>query len=82
MSDSLSIAVHIFERRILTSLSLEKILLPMYMNLSTNFRGLPFVKNFKKKISKKKLLASSTKKHKCNLELKMKKGNKRRNRTV
>ena len=39
--DNLSIAVHIFARHILSSLLVDEILLPMYVNLSTNFRGLP-----------------------------------------
>ena len=39
--DYLSIAVHIFTRQMLISLSVDEILLPRYLNLSTNFRGLP-----------------------------------------
>ena len=39
--DNLSIAVHTFARRVLTSLSVDKILLSRYANFSTNFRGLP-----------------------------------------
>ena len=34
-------AAHAFTRHILTSLSVDKILLPRYVNLSTNFSGLP-----------------------------------------
>ena len=37
MIDNLYIAVYVFGRRILISLS---VLLPRYVNLSTNFRGL------------------------------------------
>ena len=40
MIDNLSIAVHDFAWRMLTSLSVNKILLPRYVNRSTNFRGL------------------------------------------
>ena len=40
--DSLSIAVHTFARRILTSLSVDETLLPRNGNLSTNFRWRPF----------------------------------------
>ena len=42
MIDNLSIAVHSSSRHMLTSLSVDKILLPRYVNISTNFRGLPF----------------------------------------
>ena len=42
MIDNLSIAVHTFARCILILLSVDETLLPRYMNLSTNFRGLPF----------------------------------------
>ena len=42
MIDSLSIAVHAFARNILISLSVDETLLPRYVNLSTNFRELPF----------------------------------------
>ena len=38
--NSLPIVVHVFTRHILTSLSVDEMLLPRYM--STNFRGLPF----------------------------------------
>ena len=34
-------AVNAFTRCMLTSLSIDEILLPRYVNLSTNFRGLP-----------------------------------------
>ena len=37
--ESLSIAVHVFTRHILTSLSVDETLLPRYVNLSTNFSG-------------------------------------------
>ena len=39
--DNLSIEVYAFLRRILTSLSVDETLLPKYINLSTNFKGLP-----------------------------------------
>ena len=39
MSESLSIAVHAFDRCVLTSHSLDETLLPRYVNVSTNFRG-------------------------------------------
>ena len=42
MTDNLSIAVHAFSMPMLTSLSAEEILLPMYVNSSTSFRVLPF----------------------------------------
>ena len=38
MTDGISIAVHVFLRRILTSLLVVEALLPRYLNLSTNFR--------------------------------------------
>ena len=41
MINNQSISVHAFVRRKLTSLSVNKILLPRYVNWSTNFRGLP-----------------------------------------
>ena len=41
LSDNLPIAFHTFIRRMLISLSVDKILLPRYQNWSTNFRGLP-----------------------------------------
>ena len=40
MIDNLSIAVHTFTRHMLSLLSVNEILLPRYVNLSTNFRGL------------------------------------------
>ncbi len=39
---NLSIADHAFPMLLLTSLSVDEILLPRYMNFSTNFRGLSF----------------------------------------
>ena len=42
MIDSLSIGVHAFTRGILTSLSLDEMLLPKYVNMSTTFREPPF----------------------------------------
>ena len=42
MINNLSIAVHACTRRLLMSLSLNETLLPRYVNLSTNFRELPF----------------------------------------
>ena len=41
MIDNLSITVHAFARHMLTSLSVNEILLLRYVNLSTNFRGPP-----------------------------------------
>ena len=41
MIDNLSVAVHGFPMCILTLLSVDKILLPRYVNWSINFRGLP-----------------------------------------
>ena len=41
MIDNLFIVVHTFTRHMLTSLSVNEILLPKYVNLSNNFRGLP-----------------------------------------
>ena len=41
MNDNLSIAVHTFTKRMLTSLSVDEILLPRYANLSNDFSGLP-----------------------------------------
>ena len=38
--DNLSITVHIFAVHLLISLSVDETLLPSYVNLSTNFRGL------------------------------------------
>ena len=40
MIDNLWIAVQVFASHMLTSLSVDEILLPRYINLSTNFRGL------------------------------------------
>ena len=42
MIDNHSIAIHTFPSCILTSLSVDEILLLKYVNLSTNFRRLPF----------------------------------------
>ena len=42
MIDCLSIAVYAFARRILTSLSVDETLLPIYMGFFTNFREPPF----------------------------------------
>ena len=41
MIDNLSVAVHAFSMSILASISVDKMLLPRYVNRSTNFRGLP-----------------------------------------
>ena len=41
MIDNLSIALQDFALCMLTSFSVDEILLPRYMNCSTNFRGLP-----------------------------------------
>ena len=41
MLDNLSITVHTFARCMLPSLSVDEILLPRHVHLSTNFRGLP-----------------------------------------
>ena len=41
MIDNLSIAVHAFAKHMLTSLSINEMLPLMYVNLSSNFRGLP-----------------------------------------
>ena len=41
LSYQISIAVHAFARFMLTSLSVDKMLLLRYVNLSTNLRGLP-----------------------------------------
>ena len=38
----LLIVVHDFSMRMLTSLSVDEILLPRYVNWSINFKGLPF----------------------------------------
>ena len=42
MVDNSSIAVHTLPACMLTSLSVDEILLPRDMNGSTNFKGLPF----------------------------------------
>ena len=39
MIDNQSVSFLTFARRMLTSLSVDEILLPRYMNLCTNFRG-------------------------------------------
>ena len=44
MIDNLLIAFHAFARNMFTLLSVDEILLPRYVNLSTNFRGLPLRK--------------------------------------
>ena len=41
ITDNLSIVFHAFTSHMLTSLSVDEILLPRYENWSTNFRGLP-----------------------------------------
>ena len=47
MVDNLSIAVHALPISMLKSLSIDVILLPRYMNWSTNFKGLPFDYNWR-----------------------------------
>ena len=42
MIDNLSIVTHTLSKHMLISISVDQILLPRYMNWSTNFRGLPF----------------------------------------
>ena len=42
MIDNVSVALHNFAWRILTSLSVDEILLPRHVNWSTNFKNLPF----------------------------------------
>ena len=42
MTDSLSIADHTFANHVLMSFSVDKTLLPRYVDLSTRFRELPF----------------------------------------
>ena len=42
MVDKLSIALYALSMRILISFSVDEILLPTYMNWSTNFRALTF----------------------------------------
>ena len=39
MIDKVSIAVHAFPMRVLTSFLVDEILLPWYVNWSTNFKG-------------------------------------------
>ena len=41
MINNLLIAVHVFARHMFTTLSVDEILLLRYVNLSTNFKGLP-----------------------------------------
>ena len=41
MTDNLFVADHAFPIRVLTSLSVDEILLPRYVNCSTGLRGLP-----------------------------------------
>ena len=41
MVNNLLVAFYAFAKGMLTSLSVDEILLPKYVNLSTNFRGLP-----------------------------------------
>ena len=41
ISDDLLVTVHTFTRHMLTSLSVDEMLLSRYFNLSTNFRSLP-----------------------------------------
>ena len=41
MTDNLFVADHAFAIRVLTSLSVDEILLPMYVNCSTGLRGVP-----------------------------------------
>ena len=41
MAGILSIIVYVFPMRMLTSLQVDEILLPRYVNKSLNFRGLP-----------------------------------------
>ena len=40
ITDNLFVAAHAFPIRVLTSLSVDEILLPSYVNCSTGFRGL------------------------------------------
>ena len=42
MIDNQSIAVHVSTMHMLISLSVDVIMLPRYVNKSTNFRGWPF----------------------------------------
>ena len=41
MDENISVTVHSSIMRMLTSLSVDEILLPKYWNWCTNFRGLP-----------------------------------------
>ena len=41
MINDLLIAFHTFPRYVLTSFSVDEILVPRYVNLSTDFRGIP-----------------------------------------
>ena len=43
MIDNLSIAVHVFREHTLTSVSVDEILLPRYVDLSANFRSLRLI---------------------------------------
>ena len=43
MTDSLSISVHAFARRVLMHVSVDETLLPREVNSSTSFRELPFI---------------------------------------
>ena len=45
MVDNLMIAIHVFSMRMLTSLLVDEILLPRYVNWLINFRGLPLKMN-------------------------------------
>ena len=47
MFNNLLIASHTFARHMLTSLSIDEILLPWHVNCSTNFRGFPSLKKTK-----------------------------------
>ena len=42
MTDRQSVAVHAFASRVSMSVSVNETLLPLYENLSTSFRELPF----------------------------------------
>ena len=41
ITDSLSIAVHAYASNVLMSVSIDEILLPRWLNLSTSFREVP-----------------------------------------
>ena len=45
MADRLSLTVHAFASRVLTSVSVDETLLPRLVNLSTSFRELPLSYN-------------------------------------